>query len=655
MLEIHTNSINVFVLDRDRRPVPGARVQLIDSSGSPCAEATLAGIGTAPIMLTVPDSVDTVKLRALVADLPAREKVFDVKSLNCTFIFDELPTSSWVISLHGIRTRGKWQKELTQDLNEAGFKHDPFDYGFFSFFKFLVPALRDREITAFRDRYTQHIKLKSNRPHLIAHSLGSYIACRAMERYPEIEFDRVILCGSIVQDSYPWQKIMPNRVRCGLNDYGQRDIWSALVSWVVNDAGTSGFKDDAGGFLLQRNHPDFRHSDYFYTLNYQKNWIPFLKGEEPKSIGKADRRPINWRFQLTRAILVLLVLLGLYLLGKKANLFSPTPRDEAFRLYEAGRLAQAGLDRSTKRNSEDLWKSLSLFQSAIDKDPTYGPAYAAKAGTYVLLYEFGGARRTDARRQALQAAEEARRYGSNLAETHAALGNIYDTFDWDWQNAEKEYKQAIALNPNYAMAHNWYSTLLAIQARFPEALLESEKAQKADPDSLISQAAEAWIFIFMRRYDVAIQKLEAIRSVDPAYGPALWRLAIAYELTGKSEKALKLFDLPTLTPSAKATLAYLYAKRGEREKATDVLGEYLRESYPSSYRIAVVYAGLGDSNRAFEYLERARCSRDFLLAYLNVDPTMETLRSDARFKILTRRLGLLGDAQANAFSSCPLE
>lgn len=223
-----------------------------------------------------------------------------------------------VISLHGIRTRGEWQKRFAPELAAAGFIPEPLDYGFFRAIKLLNPWSRRRQIVWFRDEYTRvRQRFPSATISIVAHSMGTYLVARSMEIYAEIEFSKAIFCGAIVRREYPWSGIM-NRYRSlrVLNDYGSMDIWARIVQWVVNDAGQSGlrgFLDDGGGRVVQRCHPEFRHSDYFYTLNYQKNWIPFLLGTDPPTNAPFLPRSYNWKFIITLLVIATIIATGIYL------------------------------------------------------------------------------------------------------------------------------------------------------------------------------------------------------------------------------------------------------------------------------------------------------------------------------------------------------
>jgi pimeloyl-ACP methyl ester carboxylesterase len=223
-----------------------------------------------------------------------------------------------VISVHGIRTRGAWQKELTSELNRAGLNHLPLDYGFFLALQLLWPGSRQRALQWFLEAYTDARNEYGNAPiSVIAHSFGSYLVARTLEQRPEVTFERVILCGSIVQRDYPWSSIILERkqVKEVLNDFGRLDFWAGTVGWLVEDAGPSGqqgFSDDAQQRVFQREHSEFRHSDYFYRLHYKDSWVPFLRGDGAGPVGALGARSTNWRFRTIATLAVSSVLLVLF-------------------------------------------------------------------------------------------------------------------------------------------------------------------------------------------------------------------------------------------------------------------------------------------------------------------------------------------------------
>jgi pimeloyl-ACP methyl ester carboxylesterase len=225
--------------------------------------------------------------------------------------------SRFVISIHGIRTRGEWQKLLTRAMGRE-FTHEPWDYGDFSFLRLLRPGQRARQIDRFRDDYHRMRTDCGAIPSVVAHSFGTYIVANAMEKYPEICFDQMIFCGSIVPPDFRWSGFDEQRFARMLHDYGCLDIWAKLVEWVVPDAGGSGswgFKDKAGGRIVERQHPLFDHSSYFYLGNFTENWIPFLSGRDPRSQPVPRLQEIRkWKVRLV-ALLGAVLLAGLVLVG----------------------------------------------------------------------------------------------------------------------------------------------------------------------------------------------------------------------------------------------------------------------------------------------------------------------------------------------------
>jgi len=220
-----------------------------------------------------------------------------------------------VISLHGIRTRGAWQKELTRALHKHEFVYEPYDYNFFRAIQLVLPFMRNSQVKKFRDWCYAHTKGESKLPSVIAHSFGTYLVTRTLEAYSEIKFDRIILCGSIVPIHFPWSNyIAAERVTRVLNDYGKKDFWAKAAQWVVNDAGPSGakgFSDGAKGQVVNLCRPHFHHSDFFYEANYERTWIPFLSGTDPDPgiASNLPTRPTNWKFRSVQAAMIILALL----------------------------------------------------------------------------------------------------------------------------------------------------------------------------------------------------------------------------------------------------------------------------------------------------------------------------------------------------------
>jgi O-acetyl-ADP-ribose deacetylase (regulator of RNase III) len=218
-----------------------------------------------------------------------------------------------VISLHGIRTRGVWQKEITLPINRAGFDHLPLDYGRFGLIRFILPWTRQGRIPWFRDRYDEIRKQADDIPSVIAHSLGSYIVANAIAKF-DCKFREVIFCGAIVQTDYDWPTVIKKgRVRRVLNDHGGLDIWPRFAHNILHDAGVSGvegFSKVVDGRVINRSHEAFRHSDYFYEGNYRDAWIPFLLGRAPEEPTNSERPARSRPFWRNVVIVILLLVVA---------------------------------------------------------------------------------------------------------------------------------------------------------------------------------------------------------------------------------------------------------------------------------------------------------------------------------------------------------
>ena len=222
--------------------------------------------------------------------------------------------SDWpvVLTVHGIRTTGDWQRELTDVLTQHKYRHVPLGFGFFSALSLLMPWSRARKVEWFRRVYSDKFATAERLPSVIAHSFGSYIVTKAMLKYDDIRFDKMIVCGSIVSRTYPWSKVLVqrNQVNKVLNEAGGRDLWARLVEWVVSDAGSSGvsgFDDLADGRVVELIHERHEHSDYFYRQNFEQRWVPFLRGSAVAATIPVGDDSFNWKFITTLLLLASLL------------------------------------------------------------------------------------------------------------------------------------------------------------------------------------------------------------------------------------------------------------------------------------------------------------------------------------------------------------
>ncbi|HEV8659346.1 MAG TPA: protein kinase [Thermoanaerobaculia bacterium] len=314
---------------------------------------------------------------------------------------------------------------------------------------------------------------------------------------------------------------------------------------------------------------------------------------------------------------------------------------EAYRLYLQGRYEW------NKRTPEGLRKGVEFFKRAIDIDPTYAPAYAGVADSYLLLggnYEV--LRPSEVMPMAREAALKAVSLDDSLAEPHASLGLIKHEFEWNWPDAEAEFKRAIALNPNYAVGHEWYGQALLYRSRSDEAFRELQRAEELDPLSLVSKADLAQAFWITRQYDKAIEESLKSVEIEPRFWLAHWFLGLAY--AGKEDYANAAKSLETAvslggSPAASGSLGYVYAKMGRRKDAERLLrqlGEESKKRYISPAPFVAIYIGLGDLDHAFEEMERAFRERSSLITVINVVPIADAVRRDPRYAAFARRVGL---------------
>lgn len=301
-----------------------------------------------------------------------------------------------------------------------------------------------------------------------------------------------------------------------------------------------------------------------------------------------------------------------------------------------------------KRTEANLNKAISYFQSAIQADPSYALAYAAMADCYNTMgtVAVGALPPIEARARAEEAALKALEIDSTLAEAHSALGYVRH-FNWSWTTAEEEFKRAIALNPNYANAYNYYAGFLMSRGRVDEAIAASNRARELDPLSLAISVQRGFLLENARRYDEAIEQLQSVVALDQNHYQAYWMLGHTYAVSGRYdqgvESAEKAVELSGRAPGALGTLGFVYGLAGRKAEAEKVLNELLdlnNRRYVTSAAIAYVYIGLGDKDRAFVWLEKAYQERSNFIAYLSVVPLVDSLRSDPRFSDLLRRVGL---------------
>ena len=331
--------------------------------------------------------------------------------------------------------------------------------------------------------------------------------------------------------------------------------------------------------------------------------------------------------------------LRLRLSGEQEQQISRSHTDnlEAYELY-----LQAVRHWKT-RSQDGLKKSIDALRLALEKDPDYALAHAGLGASYSVMSMFGYWPPRDAMPQAEAAAHRALDLDETLAEAHIVLAQVRAQYDYDLAAAAGELRRAFALNPGSAEARHYYALCLAALGRFAESREELRQAELRDPYSPTLGAAGAWVAYLERRNDEAVARSQRALGLDANSYPARLQLAQAYERRGSYAQAIAEFKRARALSGdgafAVARLGHAYAVAGKKGEARRLLAE-LKASANREYGVAWIYLGLGEKGPALEWLEQAYEGRAGELIYLKVDPLYDSLRSEARFNALLRRVGL---------------
>jgi TolB-like protein/DNA-binding winged helix-turn-helix (wHTH) protein/Tfp pilus assembly protein PilF len=299
-----------------------------------------------------------------------------------------------------------------------------------------------------------------------------------------------------------------------------------------------------------------------------------------------------------------------------------------------------------ERTPESSKKSVAFLQEALAKDPQYAAAYLALSEAYALLANNTIAAPHDTVPKAKDAANRALELDPGMGEAYAVLAHLRFSYDWDLQGSETQFRRAIDLSPNDAIAHQWYGILLIGEKRFDEAEHEFRSALETDPLSLMTSADLGQVYFYSGRYDQTIAQARKILDMNPNFPLAHDLIGMACEQKWSYPEAgaeyQKYFDLGG-GGDARMHLAHLYAVMGRQAEARKLLNEMEHPQsgeFASPYDIASVYAALGEKTRALEWMDRAYRDRAAMIPFAGVDPLLNPLRSEPRFQALLRRVGL---------------
>jgi eukaryotic-like serine/threonine-protein kinase len=314
---------------------------------------------------------------------------------------------------------------------------------------------------------------------------------------------------------------------------------------------------------------------------------------------------------------------------------------------EAVELYLRGLHYWNKRDRENIPKAIEYFEKAIDRDPVFALAYSGLANCYVVMSSvaYGTLTPKDAMERANAAAKKALEIDPNLAEAHTSLGVVQMRYQWNWAEAEKSFKRAIELKPDYPQAHFWYSNLLGMRLRTSEAIAESETAKSLDPLTPLFITNLGRSYYRAREYDKAIDYLTKAVEEKPDNTSAKYVLAYAYFQKARYPEAIQILEQLSASNKwlAAGPLGYAYAKTGRRNDAWKILAEMdalpKSENLPAQER-ALIYLGLGDNDSTFVWLEKSYEDRFPSILALTSDPIFDSLKSDPRFELLAHKINL---------------
>jgi serine/threonine protein kinase len=327
---------------------------------------------------------------------------------------------------------------------------------------------------------------------------------------------------------------------------------------------------------------------------------------------------------------------------EKSLALTYTTNPEAYRGYLQGRYW------ANKRTEDGINKGIECFHQAIAKDPAYALAYCGLADCYSMHANYGFLPPKLGYSKANDAALKARELDDTLSEAHVSLGFIKSDYTWDWAGSEKEFQRAIALNPNYATAHQWYGYALWKTGYFEESIAEHRRALELDPLSLPVNRNLGLAYYLARQYDLAIVQLRKTREMDPTFVLTREYLGLAYLEKGMYKEAIVSCEEAaapvSASPYAISALGYVYAvsgKKAEAQTVRDRLQKLSEQKYLSPRFMASIYAGLGETEKALDSLRAAYEDRSLQIGPgIIADPTYDSLRAEPRFLDLLRRMGL---------------
>ena len=311
----------------------------------------------------------------------------------------------------------------------------------------------------------------------------------------------------------------------------------------------------------------------------------------------------------------------------------------AYGLYLRGR------DAWNKRSQEGVIEAIQYFEQAIAEDPRYALAYTGLSDAYALQLDYRSVPVAEGFALAKHYARKALELDEELPEAHASLAWVLFVYDWRWDEATREFRRSIELDPQYATAHQWFAFLLASRGRLDEALVEGHTAQELDPTSISVRRTLGWLYYYARRYEQCRYHLARAVAMNPAAEETYRVLGLALAVEGQLDEAERVLrDAVSMHGAGTyttATLGFALARAGKRQEAEAMLSELearRAREYVSPVALATLHIGLGQIELALDWAERAYEERRGWLAYLDTNPLLDPLRGHPRFEALAERM-----------------
>jgi TolB-like protein/tetratricopeptide (TPR) repeat protein len=324
-----------------------------------------------------------------------------------------------------------------------------------------------------------------------------------------------------------------------------------------------------------------------------------------------------------------------------------SPEATPFRNVRAHDAYLQGLHFWAQRTETALKTAIEFFEQTLLEEPHFASAHIGLSNCYAMLSWYGAVRPADAAAKAKASAVHALELSGKLGEAHCALALILFWYEWNWEDAEKEFRAAIALNPNHAHSHLWYGAFLASMGRTEEAFAESQHAKEMDPLSLIIASASGDLHYYARDYQSAIAHYSKVLAREPRFAPSLFQMGRAHLQLKQFGPAIdcmrKTLLLSGNRESAPAFLAHALASAGKRDEASSLL-EQLRQPHPGRYvpspPLALAFAALDRFDEAFQYLRAGLAESSCWMPSINADPVYDIFRTDSRFQDILQSMNL---------------